>query len=540
MIKNTAGQSIGAQMIAATDGSAFTDAVTVYVCGDAGIQAAGSVGSGACTHEGNGYHTYAPAQAETNYSLIAFTFTGTGAIPVTVQVETAGGDVYAALAAGVTLADDAITASKFDESTAFPLAAADTGATAVARTGADSDTLESLSDQLDARALETTAQSILTDTGTTLDTLIKDIPTVAEFEARTLPAADYVVVGDTIARVTLVDTVTTLTNAPTVPSAGDIADAVWDEAIAGHAGVGSAGAALSAAGGSGDPWSTALPGAYGAGTAGKALSDVLTDTGTTLDALIKDIPTVAEFEARTLPAADYVVVGDTLAAVTAVGSVTGSVGSVVGDTKQTADVATLITTVGAAGAGLTALATAANLATLQGYVDTEVAAILADTNELQTDWANGGRLDTLLDAAGAAGDPWIAPLPGGYAEGSAGYMLGDLHDRMEEQVPSGPVVITPSPDASQTTAWCMCYDESGAPEEGVALQIKCVGSTMATGAYDTTVRTLTSNVDGLASGLIPRGASLLFEARRGTRGRYVRFSGVDADTLQLPTLLGTP
>ncbi len=240
--------------------------------------------------------------------------------------------------------------------------------------------------------------------------------------------------------------------------------------------------------------------------------------------------------------------GDTLAAVTAVGSVTGSVGSVVGDTKQTADVATLITTVGAAGAGLTALATAANLATLQGYVDTEVAAILADTNELQTDWANGGRLDTLLDAAGAAGDPWIAPLPGGYAEGSAGYMLGDLHDRMEEQVPSGPVVITPSPDASQTTAWCMCYDESGAPEEGVALQIKCVGSTMATGAYDTTVRTLTSNVDGLASGLIPRGASLLFEARasllfearRGTRGRYVRFSGVDADTLQLPTLLGTP
>ncbi len=54
-----------------------------------------------------------------------------------------------ALTAGVTLADDAITAAKFDESTAFPLAAADTGATAVARTGADSDTLESLSDQLD-------------------------------------------------------------------------------------------------------------------------------------------------------------------------------------------------------------------------------------------------------------------------------------------------------------------------------------------------------------------------------------------------------
>lgn len=52
----------------------------------------------------------------------------------------------------VTLADDAITASKFDESTAFPLKANDAGPTQVARTGADGDTLETLSDQLDAIA----------------------------------------------------------------------------------------------------------------------------------------------------------------------------------------------------------------------------------------------------------------------------------------------------------------------------------------------------------------------------------------------------
>jgi hypothetical protein len=44
------------------------------------------------------------------------------------------------------------------------------------------------------------------------------------------------------------------------------------------------------------------------------------------------------------------------------------------------------------------LATAANLATVAGYLDTEIAAILADTNELQTDWVNGGRLDLILDA----------------------------------------------------------------------------------------------------------------------------------------------
>lgn len=59
------------------------------------------------------------------------------------------------------------------------------------------------------------------------------------------------------------------------PSAAAIADAVWDEVLSGHAGVGSTGAALAAAGGSGDPWATALPGAYGSGTAGKIIGDSL-------------------------------------------------------------------------------------------------------------------------------------------------------------------------------------------------------------------------------------------------------------------------
>lgn len=55
----------------------------------------------------------------------------------------------AAVGSAMTLSDDAITAAKFDETTAFPLKSADTGSTAVARTGADSDTLETLSDQID-------------------------------------------------------------------------------------------------------------------------------------------------------------------------------------------------------------------------------------------------------------------------------------------------------------------------------------------------------------------------------------------------------
>ncbi len=46
----------------------------------------------------------------------------------------------------------------------------------------------------------------------------------------------------------------------------------------------------------------------------------------------------------------------------------------------------------------------ATLSTIAGYIDTEVAAILADTNELQTDWVDGGRLDLLIDAIKAKTD----------------------------------------------------------------------------------------------------------------------------------------
>lgn len=59
---------------------------------------------------------------------------------------------YAPAKAGDTMAlsDDAITAAKFDESTAFPVKSDDAGATQIARVGADGDTLETISDQLDA------------------------------------------------------------------------------------------------------------------------------------------------------------------------------------------------------------------------------------------------------------------------------------------------------------------------------------------------------------------------------------------------------
>jgi len=68
---------------------------------------------------------------------------------------------------------------------------------------------------------------------------------------------------------------------------GEIADGVWDEPLAGHAGAGSTGEALSAAGAAGDPWITALPGSYTAGQAGYIV-------GTNLNGPVGDVPTASE------------------------------------------------------------------------------------------------------------------------------------------------------------------------------------------------------------------------------------------------------
>lgn len=126
------------------------------------------VTDGACTEIGAGLYRYllasASVDAAAEYIGVFHTATeGVDAqdIPAMWVIDRAGTEK---LDTGITLADDAITASKFDESTAFPLKSADTGATQVARVGADSDTLETLSGEIAAVKAETAA--ILDDTGT--------------------------------------------------------------------------------------------------------------------------------------------------------------------------------------------------------------------------------------------------------------------------------------------------------------------------------------------------------------------------------------
>jgi hypothetical protein len=795
MIKNTASQAIGAQMIAASDGSAFTGAVTCYVCGDGGTQAAGSVGSGACTHKGNGYHTYAPAQAETNYSLIAFTFTGSGAIPATVQVETAGGDSYAVLTH------------------------ADYGLAKLARTGADGDTLETLSDQLDlidagvgsigsgtgaalnfAATGDNTATPVLGVTfvgsqGTTAFTATAaedgsrheitdsggatDIDLVYAFNigpgrnAAKVTWKGYVTNADTVlvqayngatwdTRASITGTTATVnvtrdiallaTHTGTGASAGLVyirflatgqsaivlrtdellvagvnigqtvgyADgAVWVDTVGGSAGTTpfvngvadnpaltwadaqtiAAGLGLnryhlisgssitltaSAAGITlrGDGlWSLALGGQdisaafiERATVTGSAIGNaavfaecVITDDVSTGPAFFdrcgfscaENHPFVAALPGQYLladcmsmvagsgtPYFNYAGTGGVTgvnirrwsggnhltldANVTAtIEVVTGGGQTVVcnggdveirgicravtlqGVTATTkAQIAAVTGPISIAGVGgevniygvcgvvtdsRTVNPVLSNKAVSQASINAEVDTALANydgptntefeartlpaadyfdpatdavanvtlvattttlTNapnvpsagdiadavwdEAVGDHDQFGSTGLALAAAGAAGDPWIAPLPGDYAEGSAGYLLSDLHERLEAQVADGPAVVVPAPAAGQTTAWAMCYDEGGLIEEGVQIYIQCVCAAGNASVYDGAEIILTSDAAGLAAGPIPRGTSLKFTARRGEGGRRVRFAGVDADSLALPGMVGTP
>jgi hypothetical protein len=100
-------------------------------------------------------------------------------------------------------------------------------------------------------------------------------------------------------------------------TAGQAADAVWDEPLADHLTTGSTGAALNAAGSSGDPWATQLPGSYGSGTAGYIL-------GNRLDVAVSTRSTLTASQAADAvwdePIADHLSSGSTGAALNAAGS----------------------------------------------------------------------------------------------------------------------------------------------------------------------------------------------------------------------------
>jgi hypothetical protein len=396
--KNVAGQFIHVQGVDSSTGGIKSGVTwTVRRCIDGTFAAA----TGTATEDGTtGWYKFALSQADTNGNNIAFNFTGTGAVPQTVNIVTTACDPTSTafglsiakttnitgfndIAATAVVSGGAITTSSGAVSTVTTTTTATnltnlpsipanwitaagitaaalngkgdwnvgkTGYTLTAGTGLGNQTANitgSLSGSvgsvtgltvanldvavstrlatagytapLDAAGtrtavglasanldtqlstIDTVVDAILVDTGTDIPASLTTIDDFLDTEVAAIKA-----VTDKLDTALELDgavyryTTNALEQAPTggsAPTAAAIADAVWLETLADHSGTaGSTAAALSAAGGSGDPWSTALPGAYGAGTAGKIIGDNINATisSRATQTSVDDIPTNAE------------------------------------------------------------------------------------------------------------------------------------------------------------------------------------------------------------------------------------------------------
>lgn len=141
---------------------------------------------------------------------------------------------------------------------------------------------------------------------------------------------------------------------------------------------------------------------------------------TTLQTSVDDLPTNAELATSQAAADDA-----TLAAIAALNNLSA------------AQVNTEVDTALADYDPPTRAELTSDIASLATFIDTEVNAILADTDELQTDWANGGRLDLLVDAIKAVTDA----LPNG---GALTALLADIAAILDDTGTAGVVVAAAS------------------------------------------------------------------------------------------------
>ena len=232
MKKNVAGQTVCFEMLSTADGSAITSGTpTVYVTGDNGTQA---TGTGTKTHKGNGVWSYAPTQAETNYTHIAFTMVLSGAFCQTVNVYTTfpqTGDSYSAVGSLNNI-------SSADVNAACDTALVDYGANKVAPP-----TAVEIRTEIDNNSAKLT--SILEDTGTTLQTTLSTVNTNVSTLTTRLSATragylDKLNVTGTLAHSN--DAGTYKADISGLPTSIQIADAVWDEVISEHITAGTFGA----------------------------------------------------------------------------------------------------------------------------------------------------------------------------------------------------------------------------------------------------------------------------------------------------------
>jgi len=158
-----------------------------------------------------------------------------------------------------------------------------------------------------------------------------------------------------------------------------VATAVWDSLKASHTDADSYGAYLD----------QKVSEVAGSSLTTTSLREVIGLAESNLDDQLGSLATISEFEARTIPTADYFDPAvDAVAEVVHVGTV-----ATTSDMRGTDDAATAV------------VCTEARLAELDAAnIPTDLNTIKTDTDELQTDWKNTGRLDTILDAVKAKTD----------------------------------------------------------------------------------------------------------------------------------------
>jgi hypothetical protein len=188
----------------------------------------------------------------------------------------------------------------------------------------------------------------------------------------------------------------------------------------------SLGAAINAAASAGDPWSTALPGSYAAGTAGKIIGDRIDATvSSRLAAINYTVPPTKEVIAlatrdvdNTTPPPPANSLGAKINAAASAGDpwsttlpgsyASNTAGNILGN-RLDALVSTRL-----AGASYTA--------------PPDVPTIAAGVRDVNNQTPAALSLGAAINSAASAGDPWTAALPGAYASGTAGNIIGNRID----------------------------------------------------------------------------------------------------------------
>ncbi len=206
----------------------------------------------------------------------------------------------------------------------------------------------------------------------------------------------------------------------TAPSAATVADAVWDEALAGHVAAGSTGEALNAAGGAGDPWITTVPGAYGVGSAGYIL-------GTNLNATVSSRASQTSLDT----------VDDLLD--TEIAAIKAKTDNLPTDPADESSIQ-------------------ATLTTIASYIDTEIAAIKAKTDNLPAAPAAVGDIPTVSQI-------WTTALAEAYktagATGTAAQLLYEILHNITRFTNTGVTRAIKKLDG--TTAKTYTYDDATTP-----------------------------------------------------------------------------